>query len=271
MLVFVVISSQDFWSAPFTKSGKSALVPRGPWMYAMEGLGVYYRADISALNEVVPKPLKVVDGDVFSYVVGVISWSPNAAELAIEAPEQLQYNEGAFFVKVMHDNKLYLYCPYMWVDNDLSLLRGLLAGWPKKLAEINLTRLHPLLPPLDRPKRGLRLGGHLSRTGSSLYKVRIELLNDIETNKIPLLSEYPFILPRYFAGVGPGMGSINELVEFDGNVEVKSWEGLGSIEIFGGINDELHFFKPTSDVKGCYFLLLLKVKGLKKVGVVEGF
>lgn len=266
-----MITPQDFWSAPFTKSGKSALVPKGPWVYAMEGIGTYYKVDVSALRDVVPKPLEVVDGDVFSYIVEVIAWSPNASELAVEAPDQLQYREGAFFVKVVHNDKTYLYCPYMWVDNDLSLLRGLIAGWPKKLAKVALTSLHPLLPPLSRPRKGLRLGGYLSRAGSTLYKMRVELLNDVETNRIPLLSDYPFILPRYFAGVAPGLSSINELVEFEGEVEAKSWDGSGDIELIGGVNDELHFFKPISDVRGCYFILLLKVKGLRNVGRVEGF
>ncbi len=266
-----MISPQDFWSAPFTKSSKSALVPRGPWIYAMTGIGVYYRADASALPDVVPKPLKVVDGDVFTYLTEIISWSPNASDLVVEAPGQLQYSEGAFFVKVSHNGKTYLYCPYMWVDNDLSLLRGLLAGWPKKLAKIVITRLHPLLPPLDRPKKGLKLGGYLERMGSTLYRIRVELADDVESSAVPLLSEYPFILPRYFAGIAPGLASVNELVEFEGDAVVKSWEGVGNIDLIGGVNDELHFFKPASAVRGYYFQMLLKVKGLKNVGSVEGF
>ncbi len=266
-----MISPQDFWSAPFTRSGRSSLVPKGPWTYAMTGIGVYYKADVSALRDVVPKPLEVVDGDVFSYLVEVISWSPNASELVLSAPDELQYNEGAFFVKVNYANKTYLYCPYMWVDNDLSLLRGLLAGWPKKLSKIAITKLHPLLPPLDRPKSGLELGGHLARAGSTLYRMRVKLTSDSERGEVPLLTEYPFILARYFAGVAPGLTTVNELVVFDGEAVARSWEGEGEIDLIGGVNDELHFFKPVSAVKGYYFHLLLKVKGLKNVGKVEGF
>ncbi|MEM4907151.1 MAG: acetoacetate decarboxylase family protein [Sulfolobales archaeon] len=269
--MLVLISSQDFWSAPFTKSGKSSLVPKGPWMYAMTGIGVYYKADPSLLNDVVPKPLKVVDGDMFSYLTEIVSWSPNAVELAVEAPEQLQYSEGAFFVKVDYNGKNYLYCPYMWVDNDLSLLRGLLAGWPKKLAKIAITRLHPLLPPLERPKKGLKVGGYLARAGSTLYRIKVELTSDVESDRVPLLSEYSFILPRYFAGVAPGLTTVNELVEFEGEAVVRSWEGLGHIDVIGGVNDELYFFKPVSEVRGFYFLLLLKVRGLRNLGMVEGF
>lgn len=39
----------------------------------------------------------------------------------------------------------------MWVYLDVSLLRDLIVGWPKKLTKIALTELHPILPGLDKP------------------------------------------------------------------------------------------------------------------------
>lgn len=264
-------SVQGFWSAPLTRSGRSALVPRGPWTYAMTGIGVRYRADPSALLDVVPRPLEVAGGDVFAYVVEIVSWSPSAPELNVEAPELVQYSEGAFFVRVRHGGREYLYCPFMWVDNDLSLLRGLLAGWPKKLARVSLTRLHPLLPQLDRPRRGLRLGGHVERAGATLYRVRVTLEEDEGRSGVPLLTEYPFLLPRYFAGVAPGLATVNELVEFDAETAARSWEGAGEVEVVGSVNDELQPFRPASEVRGYYFTMLLRVKSLRSVGRVEGF
>ncbi len=262
---------RDFWSAPFTKSGRSALVPRGPWAYAMTGIGVHYRADPSALSDAVPRPLEVVGGEVFAYVVEITSWSPSAPELNVEAPEHVQYSEGAFLVKVRHGGREYLYCPFMWVDSDLPLLRGLLAGWPKKLARIALTRLHPLMPPLDGPRRGLRLGGYVGRAGSTLFRLRVELEEDSERSYVPLLSEHPFLLPRYFAGVAPGLAEVNELVELEAETAARSWGGAGEIEVVGSVNDELHFFEPASEVRGYYFLLSLKVRSLRVVGRIEGF
>jgi hypothetical protein len=266
-----MITPEIFWSAPFTKSGKSALVIRGPWVYAMSGIGALYKADPKLLKDVTPKPLEVADGEVFAYVVDIISWSSNASDLVVEAPDLIQYMEGAFFVKVIYNNKKYLYCPYMWVDNDLPFLRGLLAGWPKKLAKIAITRLHPLLEHLDKPRKGIKLGGYLTRAGSMLYRIKVELLTDSPLNKIPLLTEYSFLLPRYFAGIAPGLGAINELIEFDGETNAMAWEGIGKLEILGSVNDELDSFKPLSDVKGYYFIQSLRVKGLKNVGKLDGF
>lgn len=261
---------EGFWSGPFTKSRRSVLVPRGPWQYAMSGLAVYYKADVSNLEDVVPKPLKVRDGEVFAYLVDVVSWSPNAPDVNVETPDLVQYGEAAFFVKVEYNGKVYVYCPYMWVDNDVSLLRGLLAGWPKKIAKLALTRLHPMLPALDRPKRGMKLGGYAMRAGYNLYSIKVELEQDSPLRKLPLWGEYPFILPRYFADIAPTLSGVNELVEFIGDTNIEAWEGKGSISIGGGFNDELDAFKPLSNVKGYYFNLLLKVSSIRSVAKIEG-
>ncbi|MCL7388094.1 MAG: acetoacetate decarboxylase family protein [Thaumarchaeota archaeon] len=260
-----------FWSGPFTRSGKSALVPKGPWHYALSGLAVHYKASLEFLKDVVPKPLELDNGEVLAYLVDVVSWSPNAAEVNIEAPDMVQYGEAAFFLKVKHEGNTYAYCPYMWVDNDVALLRGLLAGWPKKLARLAITRLHPMLPALNRPKKGMKLGGYAMRYGYGLYSIRVELEQENPSKKLPLLGEYPFILPRYFADIAPSLGGVNELVEFVGEADIEAWEGKGGISIGGGFNDELDAFRPVGEVKGYYFNMLLKAKSLRSVAKMEGF
>lgn len=219
----------------------------------------------------VPRPLRVVDGEVFTYVVEIVTHSPHASELVVEAPDQLYYHEGAFFVKVEYGGRLYAYCPFMWVDSDISLLRGLLVGWPKKLARVALTKLHPLLPGLERPRRGLRLGGYVARAGSTLYRVRLSLESDESTDTLPLLTEYPFALARYFAGIAPGTATVNELLEAQAEAKVEAWRGAGEVVVVGGVNDELESLKPVSDVVGYYFNMLLRLRGIRVVGSLEGF
>lgn len=267
----VRVSPDNFWSGPITRTGRSALVPRGPWVYALTGLGASYRADPAALGDVVPRPLRVSEGDVFAYIVEIVALSRDAADFAVEAPDQLYYHEGAFFVKVEFEGRSYAYCPFMWVDSDISLLRGLLVGWPKKLASIALTKLHPMLPGLDRPRAGLRLGGYVVRAGSTLYRIRVKLEGDEEVGVLPMITEHPFVLLRYFAGVSQTTATVNELVEFFGDTQVRAWSGLGEIEIHGSVNDELHYFRPASEVRGFYFQMLLKPRSIKVIGRAEGF
>lgn len=232
---------------------------------------MYYKADADRLREAVPKPLEVDDGSVFAYVTEIVSWSPNAPDLNVECPDLVQYGEAAFFVRVRYRGRTYSYCPYMWVDNDLPLLRGLLAGWPKKYAKVAVTRLHPMMEGLDRPRKGLRLGGYASRAGYLLYRVKVSVESEEPVGEVPLVTTEPFILPRYFAGVLPGLGAVNELVELAGECKAEAWVGKGEIDVAGGYNDELDMFKPVSEVRGYYFSLLIKPLGLRPVGAVEGF
>jgi acetoacetate decarboxylase len=220
---------------------------------------------------VVPKPLRVVDGEVFAYLVEIVTYSPHASELAVEAPDLLYYHEGAFFVKVEYGGRTYAYCPFMWVDSDVSLLRGLLVGWPKKLARVALTKLHPLLPGFEKPRRGLRLGGYVARAGSTLYRVRVTLESDESTGALPLITEYPFLLARYFAGIAPGTATVNELLEVRGDVRAEAWRGVGEVDVVGGVNDELGSLRPVSNVVGYYFNALLKLRSIEVLGRLEGF
>ncbi len=245
-------------SPPLTASGKSALVPPGSWIYAFDAVGVHGLGDGELLAQVVPKPLEVDDGQIFFYVADIVSYSEGAPWASVELPEHVQYLEVAVFVEVRHEGKTYTFCPFMWVDKDLPFLRGLPAGFPKKLAHIGVARLHPLIPALDRPRAGLVLGGRACRAGCSLFKIRVELERPAE--RVPLDEFGSFALPRYFPKVAPGLGGVGEIAELIPEVTYgEKWLGRGELEVGGGPNDELELLKPTEVYGGYYFSMLLRV------------
>ena len=68
------------------------------------------------------------------------------------------------------------YCPFIFVDQDVSLLRGLLQGWPKKMGSTWLTRSLPLDHPAAAPLRaGTRLGASLAVKDRRLIEARLTL------------------------------------------------------------------------------------------------
>jgi len=261
----------EYWSPPLTADGFSALVPRGPWIYGFTGIGISYRADPRRLENVVPKPLKPAqDGEVFAYIVEIVSISESSPGFAEEMPDVSQYHEAAFFVKTVFDGKTYAYCPFMYVDTDLSLLRGFIVGFPKKLARIAFTKLHPMIH--GTPRRGIRLKGFAARSSYTLFKASVEIEEDSPVDTVPLVSMGPFALPRYIPPLGAGMTGINELVEFGGDIRVQAWRGRGSIEVVGGFNDVLEPLKPVDTaVEGYYFYLYLKPTSLKAIAKIEGW
>src|SRR5690606_5277603 len=70
-------------------------------------------------------------------------------------------------------------CPFIYVDQDVSLLRGLLQGWPKKLGSTWLTRSLPLDHPAAAPlATGTRLGASLCVKDRRLLEARLTLTGE---------------------------------------------------------------------------------------------
>ena len=252
--------AQTAWSLPLTKNGKSALVPPGPWIYGFTGIGAYYRADVEKLRDVVPKPLEIDGGYVFAYIIEIISVNENDPNYILELPDAAQYHEAAFFVKVRYGGNSYAYCPFMYVDTDLSMLRGLLVGFPKKFAKISYTKIHPLIH--GEPRNGLKLVGYASRSFYRLLKISITL-NGGKVNKIPLEDMGPILLPRYFPAITPELTNVKELIVLEPEIKTIAWTGSAKIEISSGYNDILDPLKPIeNNIKGYYFHLYLRPKAL---------
>jgi len=235
------------WTGPYSKSGRSALVPSGPWNYAMDAIAVH--AIFEGVEDLLPEKMKS-DGEGYVYFADIISQSPNFPELNFEAPGLVQYREFAIFLKVEYRGKSYAYCPFMYVDNDVSLLRGFIAGFPKKLAVIDITREHPLLDQRI-------FGGVAMRGGYGIAKVVVEPSENADAN--PLDSFGSWILYRFAEPMG-----VREFVEIVPSISYARIErGSGKLELYGGINDEL---PNVSKILGGYrFSALLKIKEIKKL------
>jgi hypothetical protein len=236
------------WTTPYTKSDKSALVPSGPWSYGMEAIAAH--ATFSEFEYLLPENFES-DGEGYVYFAEIISKSPNFPELNYEAPGLVQYREFAIFLKVKAFGREYAYCPFMYVDNDVSLLRGFVAGFPKKMAVIDITKKHPLL-------KQEKLGGVAMRAGYSLAKLVVEPEDKTDSN--PLDKFGSWILYRFAEPMG-----VREFIEITPAVEYAEIEkGRAELSFAGGINDELHL--KVKEVLGGYsFSALLKIAEMKKI------
>ena len=68
------------------------------------------------------------------------------------------------------------YCPFIYVDQDISMVRGLLQGWPKKMGSTWLTRSLPLDHAAAAPlTAGTRLGASLCVKDRRLLEARLTL------------------------------------------------------------------------------------------------
>ncbi len=235
------------WTPPLV--GSSALVPDGPWEYAMDVIAVHAVSDAEKIYDAIGLQ---TNGELWFYFADIISRSPSCSELNYEAPDLVQYREAAIFVKVSYAGRHYAYCPFMYVDNDVSLVRGLVVGFPKKIANIAITRDHPLM-------RQRKFGATAMRAGYTLLKAIVEPNEKVDS--LPFDNFGPWLLRRYIAPI-----NVDEFVVFKLEVEYgELLRGNAKLEVGGGINDELHAFKPKNILAGYRYSALVKARGVETV------
>lgn len=171
--------STDFasFTAPFTASGRSAMVPPPPWHYAGWLMNVAIRCETGQSAALVPPALGRLTGE---GCIHFVDWQATTNGDELLDPVYAQYRETIVIVEIERPGgERVNFCPFIWVDQDISLIRGLLQGWPKKLGNTYLTRSLPLEHPAAAPLRaGSRLGASLSVKERRLVEARLTLTGE---------------------------------------------------------------------------------------------
>jgi Acetoacetate decarboxylase (ADC) len=164
------------WSLPLSPAGTAALVPPPPWHFSGEALGVDFITDPAAVAAVLPAGGIEPSGDgSASFVFG--EWSSNAEQdprLAAD-PARGQYREAYVMVYGRLDGRDIAWLPYIWVDNDLSIARGLIQGSPKKAGSIAISRAASIGRGGPRLEAGATFAGHASSLGRRLASGSVTL------------------------------------------------------------------------------------------------
>ncbi len=162
------------FTPPFTASGRAALVPAPPWHYAGWLMNVAFACPEARGAQIAPASLGRLTG---TGCIHFADWQATTDGAELADPEYAQYRETILIVQIERpDSRRFNYCPFIWVDQDIALLRGLLQGWPKKLGATHLTRSLPLAHPAAAPiGPGTRLGAALCVKGRRLVETTLEL------------------------------------------------------------------------------------------------
>jgi acetoacetate decarboxylase len=128
------------FSTPLSPLGCANLTPAPPWHYAGDLLVIEFWADGDAVRAVLP-PGITAGRDAGRCLAFFADWQActNGREELLD-PVRAQYRE--FFVLVSGRYKVQpvMTCPYIFVDQDTSMMRGLIQGFPKVLGSIHVTR-----------------------------------------------------------------------------------------------------------------------------------
>lgn len=148
----------------------------GPWHYGADYVTAYFTGEASKLQDLLPAPFRVDGGLCIAYVCEIVSVGDSAAELAGTRPDRTLYQEAAVGVKCAFNGKPGVFYPVMWVTTEWSLLRGLINGYQKRMADrISMTRLHPLNPGLRPVAKGTEFGGFCVKGPEITLRVKVKV------------------------------------------------------------------------------------------------
>ncbi len=215
---------------PLAPGDTSAIEP-GPWHYGADYVAVYFSGDRSRLKNLVPEPFRVEDGGCIAYACEIISVSDSKRDMVSSRPDRTLYQEAAVGVKCSFNGKPGVYYPVMWVTTEWALLRGLLNGYQKRLADrIAITKLHPLNPVLKPVAVGSELSGFCVKGPERVLSLRVKLAKKGEPEALPNFGVTYGM--RSFPRTDGSQGSVAEAVEIlKSNSRLSDvWLGEGWLE-----------------------------------------
>jgi acetoacetate decarboxylase len=138
------------------------------------------------------------------------------------------------------------------VDEDFSLVRGLVQGYPKKLGRIGLTRSYRTGPAAAPVQAGTTLGGTLTAAGRRLAELTVTLERP---DAVPALMTAPLAHSRVFPAWAAGGAEVDELVSGGSSDQrvTDVWSGPATLALLPSPVDELDALVPTEVLRGYRF------------------
>lgn len=252
------------YTLPRTPRGTSSLAPAPPWHYVGNAVAVEFEADPVAAAAFLPDGLVLDSARCAAYFVEWQYVSDTGMEYL--DPITSQYRETIILLSARFAGQPVAYCPFIWVDQDVSLMRGLVQGWPKQIGSTWITRAYDLpsrAAPVVGP--GGRFGATLSVKDRRLIEARVTLRELSET--LPAPSFARAVNTRYFPELAAGkhdLPAVHELVQLKSrDVQISPvWKGEAAMSVFEHPSLELADLRPTAVIAGYRFSFALTVDDL---------
>lgn len=252
------------YTLPRTPQGRSSLVPNPPWHYAGNVLAVEYKADPVLAASFLPDGLTLLSDQCAVYFVEWQYASDTGQEYL--DPVCSQYRETIFLLSAQYKQKPVAYCPFIWVDQDKALMRGLIQGWPKQIGETWITRSSDLLSKAaPQITAGSKFGAALSVSGRRQAEAVITLKNEVSSLPSPTFAGAALL--RYFPELvkekqdDPAVHELVQLKSRDVSLS-RIWKGKATLNIFDHPYNELYALRPAKVGWGYKFSVALTVDDL---------
>jgi acetoacetate decarboxylase len=252
------------YTLPRTPKGASSLAPTPPWHYVGTCLAVEYEANPEAVRAFLPPGLEFLSPQCAAYFVEW-QYASDAGEEYLD-PVRSQYRETIILISAAWQGAPVAYCPFIWVDQDVSLLRGWAQGWPKQIGSTWITRAYDLpspATPVVGP--GGRFGATLTVKDRRLAEALVTLQEP--TTQLPNPTFAGAVNVRHFPELVAGkhdQPAVHELVQLKSrDVRISPiWKGEAELTIFDHPYLELPELRPLRVLAGYRFSCALTVDDL---------
>jgi acetoacetate decarboxylase len=252
------------YSLPLTPRGTSSLAPTPPWYYVGTCLAIEYEADAEAVASFLPPGLEFHSAQCAVYFA---DWQ-FASEMGEEYldPIRSQYRETILLISAAFQGSPCAFCPMIWVDQDVALMRGQIQGWPKQIGSTWITRSFDLASkatPAVGP--GGKFGATLAVKDRRLVEATITLQEPC--SQLPIPSFAKAVNVRHFPELVAGRHdrpAVHELVQLKSrDVQISPiWKGAASLQFFDHPYLELPSLRPVNVGAGYRFSCALTVDDL---------
>lgn len=254
------------FSVPLSPEGRAGLTPAPPWFFVGNILAVNYRADPDAVAAVLPPGLEPDPQDPGGCVICFADWQYTSSRDEVADPVRSQYSECLLLVNGCYEGQPVHTCPYIYVSRDVSMGRGWIQGWPKKLGSIHTTRTFPLASPAASPVApGGRFAASLAVNDRRLAEASVTL-QDIASDPV-IFSSRPVLNVRYFPRLTAGQHdrpAVHELVRSRTTdfTRTEVWAGDATLAIFDAPDEEVAALAPVHVRRGYRYACAFEVSDL---------
>src|SRR5262249_9470473 len=130
-------------------------------------------------------------------------------ERVLADPGVGQYREAYVVLHAVRGDKKVGRVPFIWVDSELSLQRGQIQGFPKKLGQIAMTRPVELGRGGVRKQPGSRVAAHATSHGRRVLTASVAI--EGATERLPRAATLPLVHTRLFPSVDRPEPAVHEL------------------------------------------------------------
>jgi acetoacetate decarboxylase len=255
------------FSLPLSPLGKANVVGAPPWHYSGDVIALVFWTEPGAAAATLPPGL-TPDPDSNGRAIAVFAdWQYTGANDELLEPARYQNREFYMLLDAHWNNTPVYWTPYVYVDNDSSMARGWIQGYPKRLGSIFQTRTFAAPGPASAPiLPGTKFGASLSVHGQRLANGRLTLRQ--EQADVSSAMGRPAINRRYFPSLCAGQRNepvVDELVMAvnDDLTIIDIWSGDAELELPKAIGEELHELLPVKMGTGYRLSMSCTISGLK--------